>query len=336
MPAVAIELVGWSILLTVLVLWAMGHNTPTWVGSLLHWIFKDRRSWWANILLKPVQIIVGGIASGVRFLTRVIMGSIWNGLTLVGRALHGYAWLLDLASLNYLRLAQEMLLAFRYLRNTAIPRLANAAVDLIRPQVTTALATAQAVAKDLTQASTNIAAGLRQLPWGVPLGFPARVGALMDAIGHLWDDYFHNLKPAFVHLTTVVLPKELGRIDDVWDDLYHSGADGIAGIRRRLKTLEDALTGLGTSSWWQLGVLGAIAALAGVSIAIVRASIGSLFCRNTRDVTGRLCAASPTSIANLLALFAGFALVLDPKLVLRLGQEVEQSLDGVFREMASL
>ena len=84
-----------------------------------------------------------------------------------------------------------------------------------------------------------------------------------------------------------------------------------------------------------LTTLGSVAGIAGLT-ALMRRIAPNLFCRNTTNVTQRICAADPLALERLLAMTLGFAILLDPAAVLRAGQAVEETIDGVIREMAGV
>ena len=84
-----------------------------------------------------------------------------------------------------------------------------------------------------------------------------------------------------------------------------------------------------------LTTLGSVAGIAGLT-ALFRRIAPNLFCRNTASVTQRICAMDEVLLAELLAGTLGFALLLDPKAVLRAGQGIEGAIDGAIRIMADL
>lgn len=134
--------------------------------------------------------------------------------------------------------AEQTYRALYALRHVTLP---NYVEGYVRPVITTAntaLATAQAAATTLTQVSTEIADGLRGLPWGVPIGLPARVRNLMAAINHLWDQFFDVAQPRLNTLWNTTVPDILRRLDALERGAAGAGAGGLNAIRARLSALE--------------------------------------------------------------------------------------------------
>lgn len=330
MPALLVAGVGLDVLFAFLVLWILAKQHPAWLDAPLHWIFKDRRSWWARILLKPLHIVESGIKAGVRWVVAIISQAAHGAATMAGKFFHGTAWLADLMTLGLQRLASETLLALRYLRNQAIPKLINVQVAPVRAEAKLALATATATADTVTAGSIELANGLRALPWSAPLGWPARVAAMMNALEHLWDDWFKNGKPALIKATTVTLPRIAGDLNDVLDDLYHSGADSLPRIRTRLKTLEGKIGNIGSAAWWQAGVEAAIAAAAGVAVATVSLGLRALFCRNTQALAKNVCGLPTSYLDELLTVFFAVEAIENLPTLVRILQSItEETVEGL-------
>jgi hypothetical protein len=329
-------LIGLIALVLVVAYLALQKAADAWLKPLLQWIFAPRQSFWAKVLIWPVHEIGHGLKALQRYVLRVLGAAYFLAAAALGRFFHAYAYVLDELLVGAEAFARDVAKAFDYTRHVLIPTLIETALRPLRADVVLAKALATAATTTLTGISVEFAAGLRSLPWGVPQGIVARVAAFWNAFAHLWDQVFRHVVPRLDLIQYTTLPRIAGRLDDVWNDLYRTGRDSITGIRTRLRTLESAIGGVDTAAWWQAGVLAAIAALAGVTIAVVRTGIRSLFCRNTRGVAQKLCGMDEALIAGLLAGTLGFALLLDPKLVARTGQTIEGQIDHAIRTMAGL
>ena len=66
----------------------------------------------------------------------------------------------------------------------------------------------------------------------------------------------------------------------------------------------------------------------------MRNALRNLTCRNTQDVANRLCRTDADFLAQLLAGTLLWALVLDPRVIARAGQELYDGLDDIFRATA--
>lgn len=312
------------------------HAAQAWLRPLLQWIFAPRQSFWGRVLSWPVREIGKGIKAVERFVMRILGDAYFLAAAGFGRWLHAYAYVLDGLLVGAEAFARDVAQAFNLVRTHVIPTLIDVALKPIRSDLNIAKALAQAATTTLTGISVEFANGLRSLPWGVPSGITNRVAAFFNAFEHIWDQVFKHVIPRLDLIQYTTLPRVAGRVDDIFDDLYHSGADSLPRIRTRLGQLEKRIGNIGTAEWWEAGILAGIAALAGVTIAVVRTSIGSLFCRNTRGVAKAICGMDELLVAELLAGTLAFGLLLDPALVIRTGQTVESAVEDGIRKMAGL
>ena len=312
------------------------HAAQAWLRPILQWIFAPRQAFWKRVLLWPVREIGHGLAAVERFVMRVLGDAYFAAASVVGRWLHAYAYVLDNLFVGLEALARDVRNAFAYTRNVMVPALIRAATRPMLDDINLAKSLAQAATTTLTGISIAFAEGLRSLPWGAPTGIINRVNAFWNAFEHIWDQVFKHVIPRLDLIQYTTLPRLGARVDDIFDDLYRDGIDSLPRIRTRLRNLEEKLRDIGTSEWWQTGVTGAIAALAGVSIAAVSIGLRALFCRNTQNVARKICAMDEALLAGLLAGSLTFALEIDPRLVVRVGQEMENGLEGILRDMANV
>ncbi len=336
MPVLVVLELGLDLILVILLYLAMQRAADAWLKPLLQWLFAPRQAFWKRVLLWPVHEIGRGLAAVYRYVVRILGGAYFLAAAGLGRWLHGYAAILQgLLSAAEL-FAAETLKALTYLKNVAVPAMIGTALRPVVQDISTLKAQATAAAAALTGISVEVAAGLRSLPWGVPLGLVPRVRAFFNAFEHLWDQVFAHIVPRLNLLQYTTIPRIAGRVEDIWDDIYRPGRDSLAGMRTRLRELERAIGNVGTETWFETGLLAALATIAGVTIAVARTGIRSLFCRNTRGVAQKLCGMDEALLAALLAGTLGFALLLDPKAVVRAGQAVEGTIEYGIRTMADL
>lgn len=330
MPALLVAGVGLDVLFAFLVLWILAKQHPQWLDAPLHWIFKDRRSWWARILLRPLQVVASGIKAGVRWVVGIISQAAHGFATMAGKFFHGVAWLTDLYTLGLQRLASETLLALRYLRNQAIPKLVEVAVGPVRADARLAKAIAQATADTVTAGSIELANGLRALPWGAPLGWPARVAALMNAFEHLWDQVFKHIVPRLDLIQYTTLPRVAGDVQDIFDDLYRSGRESLPRIRSRLDTLEKGLGRiLADPLAWLEAILLSVAGVAMLTRVLSRIA-PDLFCNSTRALTRQVCGLPLDYLGELLTLlFAVEAIENLPTLVRIMQSVAHETTEGL-------
>ena len=301
MPVV-IAGVGLEYVLLFCVLLILAQHHKQWLDPIFAWIFKDRHAWWAKVLLYPVHVVGGIWHAAVHFITSVISNAAAGGAGAAGRFFHGLEYLTDLSTLSAQRFATETLLGFRYLRNQAIPKLIEVSVAPVRRDATLAKALAQASADTITAGSVELANGLRSLPWGAPLGWPARVAALMNAFEHIWDQVFKHVIPRLDLIQYTTLPRVAGDVQDIWDDLYRTGRNSLPRIRTRLGNLEDDVAGIFNNPLAWLEAL--LVSGAGIlMLTRVLAKVApNLFCDNVTRATRELCGFDPSILDDLLGL----------------------------------
>lgn len=298
-----------AILLTILLYLALQKATDAWLKPLLQWIFAPRQAFWKRVLLWPVQEIGKGLVGVIHWVKVHLGAAFYLAASKVGRWLHALAWVTELPDLAFERLAKTTLDAFTYIRNVAIPQLVDAAVRPVRQTANTAKAEADAALSTLTGISTEVAAGLRSLPWGVPGGITNRFAAFFNAFEHIWDQVFKHIIPRLDLIQYTTLPRIAGDVADIFDDLYKTGRNSLPNIRRRLANLEGDFAGIFSNplAWLEALLLGT----AGLAmLARVLAKVApELFCRNTTKAARALCAADPTAFDGLLELLVAGAIL---------------------------
>lgn len=298
-----------------------------WLRPVLQWLFAPRQSFWKRALLWPVREVGKGLKAVLSYVAAILGGAFYLAGAALARFLHAVGWTEDLLTLGMQRAFQAMVDGMIYLREVAVPKLIAAQVKPVADKANTAFALATAATTTLTGISTEFANGLRSLPWGAPIGIVPRITAFWNAFEHIWDQVFKHIVPRLDLIQYTTLPRVAGDVQDIFDDLYRSGANSLPRIRQRLGQLEGKIGDIGSTAWWEAGVLAVIAAIAGVTVAAARLGIQSLFCRNTQGLTRQVCAAPNTYIDEVLALvFAVEAIENLPTLV--------RIMQGVARETA--
>lgn len=320
------------VLVTAIAYFALQQTAEAWLKPFLQWLFAPRQSFWKRVLLWPVREIGKGLAAVLRYTKRILGGAFFLAAAALAHWFHGYAWVLDRLLVGAEAFAKEVYKALVYLRNVAIPTLVNAVVVPVKEIAVRADLLAKALSAQLNAVSAALAVGLIFLPGAVPFGLAARFAYFANGVETLWDKVWKDLAPKLSQAITVTIPKLAGRITNLENDLYKTGAESLPQIRTRLKVLEGKFAGLLKGLTFRDAVLGLLAALAGVTVAVLTATLPSLFCRNTRGVAKRLCAFDETMLANLLLGTLLFALVLDPRALARVAEGVTETLDGVIRE----
>ncbi len=322
------------VIITGIAYFALQDAIEAWLKPLLQWLFAPRQSFWKRVLLWPVKEIGKGLAAVVRYVKRVLGGAAFLAASAVAHFLMALAWVIELRILVAERFAKAVYNGFVYLRNVAIPTLIELVLKPVRADAATAKALALGAVSTLTAVSVEIAKGIAFLPGVTPLGLPARVAAWLDGFRTLWDKVFKDLAPKLTKAITVTIPKLAGEVDDIFTDLYKTGAKSLPGIRTRLADLEKALVPiLSNPLAWLAALLGSVAGIAMLTTVLAKVA-PQLFCKNTTGAAKRLCAFDETLFAQLLAGTLAFALVIDPRALAKVAEGVTVALDTVVRETA--
>ncbi len=318
------------VVITGIAYFALQDAVEAWLKPFLQWLFAPRQSFWKRVLLWPVKEIGKGLAAVVRYVKRVLGGAAFLAASAVAHFLMALAWVIELRALVALRLAQAVFNGLVYLRNVAIPTLVELVVKPVRVDAATAKALALGVASTLTAVSVEIAKGIAFLPGVTPLGLPARVAAWLDGFRVLWDKVFKDLAPKLTKAITVTIPKLAGEVDDIFTDLYKTGAKSLPGIRSRLADLEKALVPiLSNPLAWLAALLGSVAGIAMLTTVLAKVA-PQLFCRNTTNAAKALCASSFGGFDDVLALLTQAAIIANFETYVRIAQgATEATADGI-------
>jgi hypothetical protein len=232
--------------------------------------------------------------------------------------------------------AEQTYNALRVLRHVTLPTEIQQALRPVIQRANEAWAFGKASADTLTAVSVAFDFGLGRLPWGSPAGLPNRVAAFFNSYDHIWTQFFQVVKPQLALVTQVEIPA-------LWNRLWATEQWVFGKLTPRVQALEIGLAGIAA---WIAGLPARTQAeldrliepgiFALAAYTAVQRLAPNLFCRNTTTVTQRICGMDETMLQQLLAGALVFALVLDPRLIARLGQEFTGALDGVIRQTAQV
>lgn len=135
--------------------------------------------------------------------------------------------------------AEQTYRALYALRHVTLPEYVQGYVRPVIATANQALALARGTADTLTAVSTEFANGLRSLPWGVPLGLPARVGTFWTTYKRLWDKVWSDLSPKVAELWSDIVPELRRRIEALERGVSGGIGNALQAIRRRLDELEE-------------------------------------------------------------------------------------------------
>jgi len=304
-----------------------------WLRPLLQWLFAPRQSFWKRVISWPVRQIGKGLAAVMRYVASILGGAFFLAGAALARFFGALAWTEDLLTLGLQRWAEAVWNGMVYLREQAIPRIADAIVQPVRERVTLAYALATAAIATLTDISGVFGIGLRGLPWGAPIGLVARVAAFWNAFTHLWDQVFKHIVPRLDLIQYTTLPRVAGRVDDIFDDLYRTGRNSLPGVRTRLADMERALAGiLSNPLAWLAALLTTAAGIAMLTQVLARVA-PNLFCRNTTNATRALCAMQTRNFDDLFAFFVQVAIIANFEEYVRLAQGVTEVTASGIQEL---
>ena len=207
------------------------------LGEMMR-LAQGKQPLWKKALLFPVRVVGARINKMVEKLVARASHQFVLASPAIARMLHRIASRVEVVSGELLQLSVETYQTFDYVRRTMTPTLIERAVSPLRTRLDQAFALAQGTATTLTQVSTEIATGLRGLPWGAPQGLPARVRNLMGAINHLWDQFFDITQPRVNELWNVRIPAMLERIEALERGAVAGIGAQVAALRNRVSDLE--------------------------------------------------------------------------------------------------
>lgn len=185
--------------------------------------------------------VAGKISRAVKWarkrIATVLSHGVANSSAVIVRALETPTELILRTGTTLQDSAAQTYAALYALRHVTMPAYVTARLDPVWDRLNTTFALAKAANDTLTAISVEIANGLRDLPWGVPVGLPNRVAAWFNAFDHLWTQFFGIVQPRVNTLWNDLVP-QLRR--DV-DSLLRGGAGNIG---TRLRALELRVDGI--------------------------------------------------------------------------------------------
>jgi hypothetical protein len=237
------------------------------------------------------------LEDAVAALSREVFGEIGTGLLeLVGRVATIEAWLVD----------------------TATPALAELELGLaqLRLELEQGVETGLEVLRQRFEA----------LELEVFTAIPQRFAALELSVETLVAEAIGYIGAGLVALTQRIVALE--------QDIQNRILPGFDLIIGRITALEERIENAILPRITALEGLLAPAAFAALVLATMRIVAPNLFCRNVTSTSKAICAQDEAMWAELLAGTLLFALVLDPRVIARAGQEVMEGMEVIWRETA--
>lgn len=323
MPIVAVAGVGLVALFAFIVLWELQQQNPNWLQPLLYRLSHPHGNFLTRIALKAVGVAVRWVADLVAYIVRRLS---WAALLVAApfaSYFYGLYQILHDATVGALAFAEEVYKAITYLRNVAIPKLIEVVVRPVRTTANQAYALARIIERDLGSVRVNLQQMLRTLPWGAPADLVGAFRNFFGAFANLWKYVYGQLTTRVNYMFNVAVPALLRQMTTVYDDLYHSGRDGIGGIRARLRDLERTVAGIASDPLaWLAALLGSVAGLAMLARVLEKVA-PQLFCRNITKTAKAICAADSGLFDDLFNLFAATAILLSFREYVQLLQQVQ-------------
>lgn len=279
-------------------------------------------------------------------------------LAALARWFHGLEWVINSLAHAISGLAEDTAEALAGLRNDWIPARIEAAIAPVRRTATNAWNLAGDVDDRLTAASTQLRAKMQSAGFGAYATLGNALAGLVNVTEDLHAMVWRTVWPRVQYITGTALPAIDARLDRLEaaisgaagatvaalaarvgaiEDAIAGPIDGaIADLRARVKAIEDALAGVGDTAGDFLRSIASPAAFAAAAVAAVAAAAPSLFCRNTRSVTDKVCGMDEALLQAALtgALFA--AIALDPRALARAGQEAAELIEPIIRDTAGV
>jgi hypothetical protein len=297
---------------------------------------SGKKSWWKRIVFYPVYRLQTSIRNLVKRIKAILSHQFVNASPPVARWLHNQAQVLEQLSGVVVASNQATYKALGTLRQTTIPTLIERAVAPVRQRVNNLVTRVGVIEDRDRRLSVAIGNMLRGLPWGVGGDYLPNFSQWLNSYDHLWDYVFKTVTNRLNQIRTEYLPDIWRRLERLETQVTTIREEALPAIRQRIGRIEDALGNLlADPQVWLLALIGTLLVPA-LAPAVVRSRLNSLFCRNTSRVAERVCSLDEQLLQQLLAGTLLFALVLDPRAVIRAGQEVEGAISGGVRAMAGL
>lgn len=328
-PAVAIAVValfclilvlGYVLYLRPLIDWATRRGSG-FLGRLIRWVTRPVVNYVNNFISKHIQLLIRSHFTGIAPLVTLL-----NQLTDLTQRTAG-----TLADM-----AEQTWRALWTLNHETIPLKIAAATLPLRQQLTRHTERLDAI-EDLNRlTAVVVGSGLRALPWGAPGTYVGNFEQWWNSYRHLWKQTFETLMPRVTELWSERVANLRDRFNELETRVTLIREEALPAIRQRIGRIEDFLGGLANDpTTWVLGALG-LAAVPALTAGGMRTALRNLTCRNTQDVTSRLCRMDPADLEALLAGTLVLAFALNPREVARVATATTGALSGLIRESVSL
>lgn len=335
MPLVIVPvLIGMEMIILVLVRYGLLHGLSSWLRSLLGFLFANHQSFWKRVILWPFKIIATGVLKVEHAVAHSLSFALALTLIPFTGFLNGSAVILEELGLHLGSFAEATYDAFNVLRHITVPRLIRTAVEPVAKLATLAEATATAVTRRLNYAETVFLGALSVAGIGSFVNLGNGLVGLVQAFKRLFTKVWGDVVPKLERAITVSIPKLQTQMEGVLDDLYRVPTWTLPRMRRYLQEVEDFLgKTLKDPLAWVIGLLGSAAGV--VALEAVLAKVApDLFCRNTKNVTKRLCGLDTALLESILGLSLAWLTVLDPVAIAEAALTAEGVMEPVIRQTA--
>lgn len=296
--------------------------------------FEGKSPWWKKLTGLALKWVSRKIKAVELRLTSELGGHFAQMSPGVSRWLHNHAKAFEQLSGVIVASNQATYNALSTLRRTTVPGLIARAIAPINATLTRHTNRLDALEDLNRRVSVVIGNGLRGLPWGVPGSYVNNFQAWWNTYAHLWQQFFGVVQPRVTQLWNERVVNLRNIIQSLQHTVEQIQTVGLPAIRARITELERGVaTILDDPSTWVITMLG-LALVPQLSPASIRAALGSLFCRNTQTVARNICQMDEAMLAQLLAGTLLFALVLDPRVIARIGQEITEGMTDIWRATA--
>ena len=161
------------------------------------------------------------------------------------------------------------------------------------------------------------------------------INAFVKAFDNLHTEVWQHIRPIVLNLQTVVIPGILGGLGDLEKEIFEGIPGTLGALRQWVQELEDfARNALRDPTAWILGLLGSAAGILGLT-AILAKIAPDLFCKNTQNVTKKLCGLDSALLESILGLALAFLVVIDPVAIAEAALTTEDAMDSIIRQTAS-
>lgn len=361
MPAlIGLAGLGFAVVITGYVLYVLAHTTGAWFRSWAGRIFTatpagSSRSFPTTFLkgkwkyiditydielgLTKLEGVVsntlgGALKSVEHWVVSALTHAVLPHLRPMTTFLRGMETIAAQQALHIKGLAAATYDALNHLTHVTVPAIATDIVAPVRAIAIDARTLARDAEARIDTARIALLGALAAAGIGSFSTLAQGLTALTNFAARLYRTVYTNVIPRLDRLYDVVIPRLTRDLDGIFRDLYETGLESLAGLRIRMRRIEDFLGGaLADPLAWIIGILGTAAGLLALEGVLARVA-PNLFCNNTKGVTKKLCGLDETMLAGLLAGALGLLVALDVEKIAREAQDAYGAVDGLVHTMA--